>query len=561
MAKSPPPIHPPTPQNQEQFTAEEQALLAPFVTNTEAPVFALTHLPEVIKGALFSRYSRSTLGLRRLLLKEFIQAEESAFAEIGGGYPGGASGGVAQARRAHLAVGKAQEFYDRILDGYGDDSIGELGGAHLALEDVSMIATKVLEDARIGGSPLEKSTRYVSFAEPRGGEFLFYREPALMASPHRERYLRTCNSLFETYRDLQTPLIRFIEHEVPRPPEINEAAWRRSVRARALDALRGLLPASTLTNMGIFGNGRFFESLLVTLRLSPLAELNALSAAAFEELGKVIPSFVRRADPTHPHFGGFQEYQAALARQAAALGQSLAARGGSTSSGGREVELADYDPAGAEKVLAALAYPTQDQPWGPLRHSAARLSPEHRARLFQELAEARRNRRHKPPRACELAFFTFDLLGDYGMYRDMHRHRALTQQRQILTAAQGFVTPDEISMAGLLAPYQEVLERAGDTWRILAADYPLQAQYVVPMAYRIRWHMHINLRSLVWMVELRSSPQGHPAYRKMAQELFHRVREAVPEFAPLFRFVDLEEYPLGRLGAEQRTEDKRGGKA
>ena len=302
-----------------RFTKHEQEMLAPYVTNTEGPVFALTNLPEVIKGALFSRYSRSTLGLRELLLKEFIQAPDAEFSAIEGGAHG--THGAAAARESQLAVERAQDFYDRILDGYGDDSIGELGGAHLAIENVSMIAAKVLQDARIGGSPLEKSTRYVSFAEQRDGDFLFYKEPRLMDSPHREAYLEINRALFETYRDLIEPLTAYIKKEAPRPAEASQAAYKRSVRARALDALRGLLPASTVTNMGIFGNGRFFEALLVKLRLSQLGELRELAESMGGELGKIIPSFIRRARGEHQHFAGFRDFAAA---QQAALGQLVA---------------------------------------------------------------------------------------------------------------------------------------------------------------------------------------------------------------------------------------------
>ena len=163
----------------ESFTPEQKSLLESYVTNTDRSVFVLTNLPEVIKGALFSRYSRSTLGLRSLLLKEFILSEDAEFSSIQGN-----SGQASNRKGSELAIERARKFYDRILDGYGDDSIGELGGAHLALENVSMLATKVLEDARIGGSPLEKSTRYVSFSDKDSGRYRYYRDPKLMDSDH-----------------------------------------------------------------------------------------------------------------------------------------------------------------------------------------------------------------------------------------------------------------------------------------------------------------------------------------------------------------------------------------
>jgi thymidylate synthase ThyX len=535
-----------------RFTPEETELLAPYVTDTEGSVFALTNLPEVIKGALFSRYSRSTLGLRELLLKEFIRASDAEFGAITGEAHG--AGGSAAARESHLAVERAQDFYDRILDGYGDDSIGELGGAHLAIENVSMIATKVIQDARIGGSPLEKSTRYVSFAEKRDGDYLFYREPTLMASRHRESYLGINRALFETYAEMIEPLTAFIHRAAPRPEGTSESAYKRSVRARALDALRGLLPACTVTNMGIFGNGRFFETLLIKLRLSELEELRGLGRDMAEELGKIIPSFIRRAGPEHPHFAGFRDFDQGERAALEALGAELPSP--SPDPPGDMAELVEHDAGAEERVLAALLFPHSRLPMSALREWARNLPAGERARIFREQGALRQNRRHKPPRALELAAYTFDLVGDFGMYRDMHRHRMLTQSRQLLSTRLGYEMSEEIEAAGLAPRFAELMERAAETYEAIAPEHPAEAQYVVPMAYRIRWLMRINLRALMWLVELRSSPQGHPAYRRMAQQMYLKVREVHPALAEMIRFVNLEDYPLGRLAAEQRQEDK-----
>src|SRR5580692_4557133 len=252
----------------ESFTPEQEAVIQRYVTNTRSPIFALRNLPEVVKGALFSRYSRSTLGLRALLLKEFILNEDTAFAAIAGRHTDESSGD-----NQTMAIQKAQNFYDRILDGYGDDSIGELGGAHLAVENISMLAAKVIEDCRIGGSPLEKSTRYIYFDQKVDGHYLFYQEPILMTSAYRELFLDTCNHLFETYSKLIPPLTALIEQGFPKEPTISKTAYTAALRAKVLDCLRGLLPASAMTNVGVFGNGRFFETLLQKLNSNNLAEM------------------------------------------------------------------------------------------------------------------------------------------------------------------------------------------------------------------------------------------------------------------------------------------------
>jgi len=537
----------------ESFTPDEQARLASYVTNTDRSIFALTNLPEVIKGTLFSRYSRSTLGLRQLLLREFIDDDAAEFSAIQGG-----AGNTAQ--DAALAVGRAQSFYDRILDGYGDDSIGELGGAHLAVEEVSILATKTIEDARIGGSPLEKSTRYVSFGQKVASDFRFYKEPRLLDSQHRECYLNTCRTLFETYVQLNEPIREYVRSRLPCDPDTPTAAYERSVRALGFDLIRGLLPAATLTNMGVFGNGRFFESLISRLRIEPLQEFQDIAQTAWEELAKVVPSFIRRAHPDHRHFQGYAEFTEAQREQtqsvAALLGQGNAAPLSIPAGTSGEVRLVEWDTDAEVKLLSALLYEHTALPLQQVQELVRQLSDAERERIFQESIVLREHRRHKPPRALERVFYTFDLLGDYGMYRDLHRHRMLTQWRQPLTTRFGYDTPPELEDAGLIQLYHTAMAQAAEAFEAIAADFPHEAQYVVPMAYRIRWAMHVNLRALTWLVELRSTPQGHPGYRHIAQELFREVRRVQPRLAEWMKFADLHDYALGRLDAEVQQESK-----
>ena len=540
--------------SKEVFTPEEKVILSSYVTNTDRSIFTLTNLPEVIKGALFSRYSRSTLGLRTLLLRDFIQKKESKFAEIQAG-----AKNPDTAQNAKLAIESAQNFYDRILDGYGDDSIGELGGAHLALENISILATKTVQDSRIGGSPLEKSTRYVSFADKiklTSGkeEFRFYQEPTLLNSVHRDLYLETCRNLFETYIRFTEPIRKHVRKQLPRDPEISKAAYERSVVARAYDIIRGLLPSATLTNMGVFGNGRFFETLITKLRAEPIKELNEIGQFSYEELTKVIPSFVRRADAEHRYFQDFRNFgqaQQELVRNFAEthLGQLKA---NTTES----VRLIDFDPEAETKLLAALLYSHSGLPLQQIRESVSAMPDTEKIKLIEQTIDLRDHRRHKPERGLEMVFYTFDILGDYGMYRDLQRHRMLTQERQPLTTRYGFDTPDEIEDAGLAAEYHETMSRSADAFETIAKDFPHEAQYVVPMSYNIRWYVNINLRALIWLTEIRSTPQGHTGYRRIAQEMFRRVEEVQPLLAKYMKFVDLNEYSLGRLGAEQRQEDK-----
>jgi len=536
----------------EEFTEQQIKTLERYVTNTSGHIFVLRNLPEVIKGALFSRYSRSSLGLRSLLLKEFIKnEEESEFAEI----TGQSSSGEETTADQLAAIQRAQNFYDRILDGYGDDSIGELGGAHLAIENVSMLAAKIIEDARIGGSPLEKSTRYIYFDQKVGGEYLYYREPILMTSAYRDLYLNTCNMLFETYSKLIPPLTAMIEEKFPMDPSLSKAAYKAALRAKVLDCLRGLLPAGTLTNMGIYGNGRFFESLIHRQHVSNLAEMQEIGKRMHEELSKVIPSFIRRSDLSHHTHEGFQRFYEAMDEDIAKVTKSHTQFSERSTKPG--VFLIDSDPHAVCDVAASLLYSKCDKGLSELRQHCRSLSEEEVSDILDAACSARENRRQKSPRALEHASFTFEIIADFGAYRDMHRHRILTQERQCLCCDYGYFIPEEILGTEMEGDYVTAMRKAKETYDVIAAELPEEAQYCVPMAYNVRWYFHVNLRSLQWMCELRSSPAGHPNYRYIAQAMAQQVMTKFPQFERFFRFVDFEGYDMGRIGQEQRSAEKK----
>jgi thymidylate synthase ThyX len=536
-------------QDYEEFSEAQIRILERFVTNTTSNIFVLRNLPEVVKGALFSRYSRSSLGLRSLLLKEFIQGEETAFDAIVGHEE-------ENPEKQMLAIQKAQNFYDRILDGYGDDSIGELGGAHLAIENISMLAAKALEDSRIGGSPLEKSTRYIYFDQKVKDQFLYYREPILMTSAFKEIYLKTCDHLFETYSKLIPPLTELMEKKFPKEQEKSKAAYAAALRAKVLDCLRGLLPAGTLTNMGIFGNGRFWENLINKLQCQNLVELQDIGKQAFEELSKVIPSFVRRAEVHHKHHEAYAQCTESMREQLHNIAEHIKISEVVHKPG---VKLIDFDPGAVNKVAAALLYTHGSYSLEDLQRQCRSLPNEEIAKIFDAASSMRENRRHKSPRALEHAQFTFEIIADFGIYRDLQRHRMLTQQRQFLTTDYGYWIPEEILDTPMEKSYCEAMENAQEIHQRISEELPEEAQYVVPMAYNTRWYFHVNLRALQWLCELRSQAAGHPGYRLVAQEMASQVSHALPLFEPFFKFVDYQGYTLGRLDQEQRKLDKHSG--
>lgn len=528
---------------------EEAAVLAPFVTNLDRPVFGLRNLPEVVKGALFSRYSRSDKSLRRMLLDEFILAPEAGFARI-------VEAGIGSGADQLVATRQAEAFYDRVLIGYGDDSVAELGGAHVACESVSNIVAKALEDSRLGIDPLEKSTRYVAFDRQSAGRYRYHREPAIMASAHAGRYEQAMDGLFDAYRELIPPTLAWVRARAPRDAATSERAYASATKAKALDLLRGLLPMAALTNVGMFGNGRAFEYLLTKLAASPHAEVREVGRALQGELDQLIPSFVKRAKTERGQ--QYRDYLIATRAAAAALAGRIEAPGNPLGAAPQPgALLAEFDPDAEAKTVAAILYPHGDLPLGQVRALAEAMAPAERLAVLRAYVGERGSRFHRPGRAFEEPYYTFDLLADLGAYRDLQRHRILTQERQRYTVAHGFVTPDELREAGLAERYAAALERAAEACLAVEADLPDAAQYLVPFAFRIRWRIKLNLREAYHLIELRSAPQGHPSYRALAQEMYRQIAAVHPALAEGMRFVDMSEPGLERLASEQRLDRKR----
>ena len=515
-----------------EFTAAEEALLERYFTNMDRPVFALRNLPEVVKGTLFSRYSRTEKSLRRVLLDEFINQPDSGF--------DGLAASV-QAGDDMVALRRAEEFYERVLVGYGDDSVAELAGAHVAVEQVSTLAAKALEDSRIGISPLEKSTRYVRFDRPGpDGRYLFHRGAEL----NHSEYEPAAEALFATYSRLVEPVTNAIRERFPQEEGETDRAWKSATRAKALDLLRGLLPAGTLTNLGLFGNGRAFEYLITKLSAHELPECNALATDLHQELSLVIPSFVRRA--LDDRYGRPAVERMARVRRATAK----LSRRGRPSPAPPEVRLLDFDDDAERKVSAAALFPYSD---APLQEQAG--DP---ALVLEALLGDRANRRQRAPRALEHAQYTFEITANFAAYRDLHRHRMLTQDRQLLGTSLGYDTPHGLVELGLAAEFQRAVEAAADVHRRLERDLGASlAQYVVPLAFHVRWYFRANLREVYHLCELRTTPQGHPDYRWVAQEMFRRVQEVHPRLASYATFVDFGPGDeLERRQSERRIDEK-----
>ena len=513
-------------------------------TDLDGPVFALTNLPEVVKGALFARYSRSPKSLRRLFLDEFADA-------------------AAGSRSSDdMGVQRAEDLYQRVFLEYGDDSVAQLGGVHLACEQASQPLAKVLEWGRLAAY-LEQSTRFVPYNDRPGGRWRYVVPPEVASSASlAARFSMVLDGAFAAYSRWVDPLQERYRSWFPQSPEDSDFVYRSSIRAKAFDTLRGLLPAATRTNVGIYGTGQAYEQLLLRMRASPLAEVRAYADMMLVELRKVVPAFLTRVD--RPDRGGaWSEYLASTRDAVRAVASELlpaADFGMPSSDTGVWVDLTDHDPEGEIKIVAAALYAAgstlSDR---ELLEQARKMSVEELSRVMRAYVGTRSNRRHKPGRGFERTSYRFDVLCDYGAFRDLQRHRLLTLEWQPLTPAHGFSVPEELFE----------LEGAADDWRrVMAESASLHdelvdaglgdaPQYAVAMAYRVRFYMDMNAREAMHLVELRSAPQGHPTYRLVAQRMHDLIGGVHPAIAASMTFADHSPVELGRLAAERRSEAKR----
>lgn len=532
-----------------EFSASEKKILSDHFSNTEGNVFAIITPRQVDRGALMSRYSRTDKSMRRIFLDEFLKNKN-----------------------------RGEEFYNRVLLEYGDDSVAELGEAQIAIEGLSNIAVKKIEDRRIGLSYLEKSSRYVAWNKKEKGKYRFYRDSEISKSKYANMYEDTCNFSFDVYSKNIEPMINYVREKYPiekysfkdstdgkekifsklkSESDIKSAnmIYKGSTKAKALDILRGLLPASTLTNVGITGNGRAFEYLLTVLGASELKEEQDLASKIKKELDTTIKSFVRRADDKYGK--AFQKYLKEIKIKSKAIAKKQIK---STPTLGAITKLVDYEPEknAIDKIITSIIYEqSPSTSYQNIMSQVKKIPNQEKNKMISDFAKLRKNRRHRPSRAFESVYYTFDLCNNFGMFRDFHRHRALTLERQLLTTDHGYSIPNEIKILGIEKDFKDCMQNTKNTFDKIRTKYPEQAQYVVNFAYNYPYYMKFNLREACHLIELRTVPQGHIDYRRVAQQMFQEINKVHPVLSKIMNFVDLKEYDLERFESEKRTEEKR----
>jgi thymidylate synthase ThyX len=517
----------------ETFTDDERARLAPFVSDLDAPVFALLNLPETTKGALFARYSRYPGTLRRLLLDEFSEELDPA--------------------RARPAAGaRAQALYERVLGEYGDDSVAQLGGVHIACEWVSNVLTKIIQRPRLAAY-LEQSTRYIAYDAPMpGGGYRYRRGPGL--GPGYERQM---DGIFDAYASMLARLTGLLAERFPATGSEPPAAHARAIRAKALDLLRGLLPAASLSHVGVYASGQTWERLILHLRAHPLPEARECGELVLGAMRVAAPSFVTRVARAE-RGGAWVEFLQRRDRvQAEAVRRlSLDERPAEEAAGARLVR-AEGDE---RELLGALLFEQATVGEERIAAAVSSLGSDQRAELLGVLLGGRENRRHLPGRGLEALRYRFEIVSDYGAFRDLQRHRMLTAQWQPLGPHLGAEVPEGLRELGLAAEFERVLERSRDAWRTLTeSGMAEEAAYALCLAFRVRYVLDLNAREAIHLIELRSARQGHSAYRSIARQMHAQIAAVHPGVAAAMTHFDPSEEPrLERLLAETRLELRRG---
>lgn len=539
------------PKRTDELTDREKALLRPYVTDVEAKVFSLKNLnPEVI-GAALARYSRAPTGFKETVVREFLN-------------PDGTPNDV-----------KGSEMIDRVVNKFGDESVAELAVAPLCIEEISNLMTKIIEDCRIGGSPIEESTRYVLYDQQRKGRWRYVCPANIRGSGLKEAYVQTMDFIFETYASMVEPMQELFRKRLPAeqfPIEVernggtrkaglkdlegdnerraHRIAYNFTIRSAACDVIRCVLPAATQANLGLVGNGRFYSGLISKLLSQDFMEAQDLAEKIRDALNHLIPTFIKRAAKN--------DYRIKIDRAMRTLCDDLF-QGVSIDSSPEVVLLEDRDEDYWVNLLASMIFPYVQHPTGQIRGIVRALPEAKQKEIFAVYIGERQSKRDRPGRALEYGYpVNFDIIAGFAEYRDLQRHRMLTQQRQDMGVLLGYSIPEEIQEIGKGEAAQECFERAESLYGdLIKAGMRAEAQYASLFNHFIRWNMGMNLRELGHFTELRTQKAGHPKYRRVCQTMAKLYLRRHPEMERVLRFVDHNDYDQGITRAEQEARTAR----
>lgn len=510
-----------------EITDEGKAFLQDAVTTTDGDVYTFTDkLSPVTIAAAMARLSRRFDDMRVTILDEFAGK-----------------------------LGKDEGLLQRVITAYGDDSVQQLAGLHVVVENASNWLTKKLEWGRLAAY-LEQSTRYIYYDQrtPQGNYRYF--TPDYLRPEVKTQYNTIMDQIFDLYSEMVRKLTEYVQANSHVPKEEQDGAWKSATRAQACDAIRPVLPVATTSTVGIFASGQALESLIMHLLSDPMPEARKTGQAILEQARQVIPTFLERADK--PDRGG-----AAIAYRANTYDavRKLAEKNlpAQHTEATTPVQLTDVWPRNELDIIPDMLYEHSNLSLAELRQEVSTWPYTQKLEVFQAYMGERLNRRHRPGRALEKLHYSWDLLCDYGIFRDLQRHRMVDDMEwQALTPRYGYEVPKLVEEAGLADQFESCFDLSLKLYSILQdAGYHHEAQYATLLGHRMRWKVTYNAREAFHLHELRTSPQGHPGYRKLVSQMHDKLAEIHPLLGSAMQFVNQgEDAELTRLAAERYTQFK-----
>lgn len=510
-----------------EITDQGKQFLDEAVSNREDNVYAFSQkLDTVTVAAAMARLSRRGDDMRITLLDEFAGS-----------------------------TGKDQQLLQRVITAYGDDSVQQLTGMHLVVENASGLLAKKLEWGRLAAY-LEQSSRYIFFDKrDQNGKYRYY-VPEHFEQALKEQYVSHVDHIFDLYSEIVHKAEAYLKTTTTVPKDQQDAAWRSAVKAQACDAARMVLPIAAGSTVGIFASGQALESLIMRLLADPLPEARSTGQTMLEEARKIAPAFLERADK--PERGGAAiAYQANTRQAVAALAHDLLPDNHAPATDA--VRLTDVWPRNELDIVPDILYEHSNLSLDELRKEVNGWTYDKKMAVLEAYIGERLNRRHRPGRALEKIHYSWDLVCDYGTFYDLQRHRMVDDlEWQQLTPRYGYDIPKLIEDAGLVEQFESCFDLSLRLHSLLQqAGYALESQYATLRGHRMRWKVTYNAREAFHLHELRTSPQGHPAYRKLVQKMHEKVGEVHPTLAEAMKFVNQGEDPeLTRLAAERYTQYK-----
>lgn len=510
------------------ITEAGRKYLAETVTDLNGDVYGFTEkLSPVTISAAMARLSRRGDDMRITILDEFAGKMD-----------------------------KDSQLLKRVITAYGDDSVQQLTGIHMVVENASNILTKKLEWGRLAAY-LEQSTRYIYYDQKdKNGKYKYY-TPEHLKPNIRKQYNEAMDAIFDLYSQMVRQLTDYVRNASSVPEKERDAAWKGATRAQACDAARAALPVAVKSTVGIFASGQALESLIMHLQSDELPEAQAAGQAVLDQGRKIIPMFLERADK--PERGGAAiAYRANTAKQVKKLAKDYLPNSHAVPAAD-PVTLVDYWPKNELLLVADMLYEYSNLPLEQLQTVASDWPYDRKVEVFKAYMGERLNRRHRPGRALEKAHYSWDLVCDYGIFRDLQRHRMVDDlEWQQLTPRYGYDVPKLIEEAGLTEQFEACFDISLKLYSAMQkAGYQLEAQYATLLGHKMRWKITYNARQAFHMHELRSTSQGHPGYRKLILQMHEKLAEIHPLLAEAMSFVNKDEDPeLTRLAAERYSQFK-----